>query len=222
MRLLGVRIGTDDLDRDRARYATLLGTVPAQGEAECARFPLARGLVELVRGEPGVQAVLFAREHPDERWPEARDAFHGISVEIVPPPAASDGEGSAIAIDHVVIFTPDPARAIALWRDQLGLRLAFDREFAERALRLMFFRSGGITLELACPLPAVIGSADPDRPYGVSYRVPSVEAHREALLAAGFDVSPVRVGNKPGTRVASVRSHTAGVATLILEAVVDG
>ena len=83
-----------------------------------------------------------------------------------------DDAPTAIAIDHVVVHTTAPERAIALWRDRMGLRLALDREFPARHLRLLFFRSGGITLEYASPLPARDDApAGDDRLHGVSYRV---------------------------------------------------
>ena len=81
----------------------------------------------------------------------------------------------------------------------------------------MFFRSGGLTLEFATPLPVPSEPPGPDRLHGVSYRVPDLEARRAALLAAGLDVSEIRPGNKAGTRVATVRSGTEGVPTLLLE-----
>jgi len=115
------------------------------------------------------------------------------------------------------VHTVDPVRAIALWRDRLGLRLALDREFPDRHLRLLFFRSGGITLEYACPLPVPAGERVSDRLYGVSYRVPDLVARRQRLLASGVDVSEVRRGMRPGTSVATVRSGTAGVPTLLLQ-----
>ena len=40
---------------------------------------------------------------------------------------------------------------------------------------------------------------------------------RERPLEAGFDVSEVRTGRRPGTRVLTVRGDPCGVATLILE-----
>ena len=43
------------------------------------------------------------------------------------------------------------------------------------------------------------------------------ESDKQASLAAGFDVSPVRTGMRPGTSVATVRSETAGVPTLLLQ-----
>jgi len=120
------------------------------------------------------------------------------------------------AIDHVVVHTTAPERAIAVWRDRAGLRLALDREFADRGLRLLFFRSGGITLEYACAIGANAATG-PDRFYGVSYRVPQLQPWRTRLLAAGVDVSESRRGMRPGTSVCTVRSRTAGVPTLLLE-----
>src|SRR5262249_39709394 len=78
-------------------------------------------------------------------------------------------------------------------------------------------RSGGITLEYASPHPAPAERDLPDRLHGVSYRVRDLAAHCAHLTAAGLDVSPVRPGMRPGTSVATVRSGTAGVPTLLLE-----
>jgi catechol 2,3-dioxygenase-like lactoylglutathione lyase family enzyme len=220
MRLDGVRIGAPDPSDAAARYATLLGVDPTDAGDGRRRFQLERGAVEIEPGDSGLHAVCFSPEGADERWPDDRDAYHGVDVAIVPPRAAvapARAADAAVAIDHVVIFTASPERAIALWRDRLGLRLAFDREFPERRLRLLFLRSGGMTLELACALPAP-AEAGPDRLYGVSYRVPDLASRRASLLAAGVDVSEIRPGHKPGTRVASVKSGTAEVPTLLLEA----
>jgi hypothetical protein len=96
------------------------------------------------------------------------------------------------------------------------LRLALDRAFPERGLRLVFFRSGGITLEFATA-DAESSSDGPDRFHGVSYRVPDLAARRDRLLRAGIEVSEVRTGMRPGTSVVTVRSGTAGVPTLLLE-----
>jgi hypothetical protein len=51
----------------------------------------------------------------------------------------------------------------------------------------------------------------------LSWRVGDIDAARARLMAAGVDVSEVRTGRKPGTRVMSVRSGTCGVQTLLLE-----
>jgi catechol 2,3-dioxygenase-like lactoylglutathione lyase family enzyme len=219
MRLRGVSIETADVAAASERYASLLGVEPLVDETGACRFALDRGLVELTTGEPGRATVLFARESPDDVW-AADPSTHGILVRVeesADPTPAARGPDAVEAIDHVVFFTPDPARTIALWRDAIGMRLAFDKAFPERRIRLMFFRSGGLTFEFACPLPVPADADGPDRFYGVSYRVPDLAARRAALLAAGFDVSESRPGNKAGTRVASVRSGTADVPTLLLE-----
>jgi len=239
MRLLGVVIGAGDLDAARARYATLLATTPRPLDGGGWRFRLGPGEVDVVAAAPGLRAVRFAVEGGEA--PPAD--FHGIAVRIEataeldagasrdsnrdtgaagasPDPqgvgAAVTPSAPGLAIDHVVVFTPNPERAIALWRDGVGLRLALDRVFEQRKLRLTFFRTNGMTLEYAHPLTDA-PAAGPDAFYGVSYRVPNLAAHRERLLAAGFDVSELRPGMKPGTFVASVRNHTAEVPTLLIE-----
>ena len=222
MRLDGVSIETRDVSADCERYVRLLGVEPRMTETGARRFQLGRGAVELVEGEAGRATVLFARERPDDRWAADPGDAHGLALRVDEMASRFEetprGEVQAVeAIDHVVVFTPSPSRAIGLWRDTLGLRLAFDKEFPERRVRLMFFRSGGLTFEFACALPVAADPNGPDRFYGVSYRVRDLAAHRAALLASGFDVTEIRPGNKRGTRVASVRSGTAEVPTLLLE-----
>ena len=211
-----VRIGVVDLESASAAYALLLGT-PAVGAAT-RRFQLDRGAVELALGEPGLHSLCFVSDTPDE--PPLPPSCNGIPLRVAagsPRVAASDR--AAPAIDHVVVQTLDPEGAIAFWRDRAGVRLALDRPFPERGLRLLFFRSGGITLEYASPHPAAAERDTPDRFHGLSYRVTDLPAYRERLVGAGLDVSPVRPGMRPGTRVATVRSGTAGVPTLLLEVV---
>jgi hypothetical protein len=110
-----------------------------------------------------------------------------------------------------------PARAVAHWHDRLGLRLALDREFEDRGVRLQFFRSGGITLEFASRTDERGRTPGTDAVYGVSYRVHDLAACRARLLERGLDVSEIRPGMKEGTRVASVRDGTAAVPTLLIE-----
>ena len=214
MELDGVRIGARNLADAVAAYTLLLGVEPSRADGDVHRFQLTRGAVEIVAGEPGIQSIGFTGAPPAGGWP---DAFHGLTVRLGGPVAAVP-RAAEVAIDHVVVETPDADRAIGLWRDRMGLRLALDRMFPERGLRLVFFRSGGVTLELAAAHPAPTVADGPDRLHGVSYRVTNLGARRERLLRAGVDVSEIRRGMRPGTSVATVRSGTAGVPTLLLEA----
>jgi catechol 2,3-dioxygenase-like lactoylglutathione lyase family enzyme len=210
-----VRIGALDLAEAVEGYERLLGVARIALPGGINRFPLRRGAVELAPGPPGLQSLHFtgdAAALPSDL--HGLDARVGAPCDLPPPdaPPVDVPEG----IDHVVVRTPDADRAITLWRDRLGLRLALDRGFPGRDLRLLFFRSGGVTLEFASPLPPPAERSGPDRLWGVSYRVADLAACRGRLLAAGVAVSEERKGQKPGTVVATVSSHTAGVPTLLV------
>jgi len=53
--------------------------------------------------------------------------------------------------------------------------------------------------------------------HGISWRVANIDATRARLAASGLDVSEVRIGRRPGTRVMTVKSGTCGVPTLLIE-----
>jgi len=221
LQLDSVQIGVADLDGAARAYALLLGVTPIDLPHGVRRFELGRGAVELEAGDPSVHSIRFisAPGAGAMPWPLGDEAYNGLRVIVADAQTAERAAppDAANAIDHVVVRTPNPDRAIALWRDRLGLRLAFDREFPERGLRLIFFRSGGITLEFASSSPPPSDPSGADQFYGLSYRVHDLEARRARLVAAGVDVSAIRPGFKPGTAVATVRSGTAGVPTLLLE-----
>jgi catechol 2,3-dioxygenase-like lactoylglutathione lyase family enzyme len=211
LQLDSVEIATLDLEGALADYRLVLGVEPTR-RGDAHRFQLGRGAVEIVTGTGGLRALRFVAD-PEVALPVS---FHGLTVHVDPPEERQAAAGSpVVAIDHVVVQTTDPERAIGTWRDQLGLRLALDRAFAERGLRLLFFRSGGITLEYACAIAPSAGEW-PDRFHGVSYRVPQLRQWHSRLTAAGVDVSEIRAGMRPGTSVCTVRSGTAGVPTLML------
>src|SRR5215813_711269 len=173
MQLAGVRIGSDDVTGVIRTYSLLLDVAASPLEGGAARFRLDRGTVDVVPGAPGLRAVRFVAGE-DDVAPRA----NGIDVVLDREDDVPASSNVGVAIDHVVVHTGDPERAIALWRDRVGLRLALDREFPARHLRLLFFRSAGITLEYASPLPANTDPVADDRLYGVSYRVPDLAARR--------------------------------------------
>lgn len=120
-------------------------------------------------------------------------------------------------LDHVVINTANPDRAAALYGARLGLRMALDRSNPDWDMRLMFFRVGGLTIELAHKLSAGTGN-QPDKLWGLTWKTPDIEATHARLMAANFAVTSIRAGRRAGTRVFSVRDGTMGVPTLVISA----
>ncbi|MCG2625357.1 VOC family protein [Bradyrhizobium sp. WYCCWR 13023] len=118
-------------------------------------------------------------------------------------------------LDHVVITTEDSDRAAALYGARLGLDLALDRSHHDWG-QLMFFRCGDLIVEVV-RRPVAGGDSQHDRLWGLSWRVADIDATRARLLASGLDVSEVRNGRKPGTRIVTVRSGTCGIQTVLLE-----
>ena len=158
------------------------------------------------------------------RWRRTRAstrATHGVRIFLMrrdasPPAPLAAGPGAVTGLDHVVIRTPDPERAAALYGARLGLDMRLDRSNPVWGARLMFFRCGDLIVEIAHDLGTGVSSG-PDRLWGLSWRVPDAEAARARLGVAGLDVSEVRPGRKPGTRVFTARDRTCGVPTLVLE-----
>jgi catechol 2,3-dioxygenase-like lactoylglutathione lyase family enzyme len=122
---------------------------------------------------------------------------------------------SVTAMDHVVIATADPERAAALYGARLGLDMALDRSHPDWG-RLMFFRCGDLIVEIV-HRPGQDTDAAHDKLWGLSWRVADIDATRARLVQAGIDVSDVRDGRKPGTRVLTVRSGACGIPTLLVE-----
>jgi catechol 2,3-dioxygenase-like lactoylglutathione lyase family enzyme len=122
---------------------------------------------------------------------------------------------SVTAMDHVVVATADPERAAALYGARLGLDMALDRSHPDWG-RLMFFRCGDLIVEVV-HRPGKDNDTKHDRLWGLSWRIADIDATRARLVSAGVDVSDVRTGRKPGTRVATVRNGTCGIPTLLVE-----
>jgi catechol 2,3-dioxygenase-like lactoylglutathione lyase family enzyme len=157
-----------------------------------------------------------------KRTRAATDATRGIRLFFLElakerPLSVRTTAASITAMDHVVVSTTDPERAAALFGARLGLDMALDRSHPDWG-QLMFFRCGDLIVEVV-HRPGKDAAADKahDRLYGLSWRVVDAEATRTRLVSAGLDVSEVRTGRKPGTRVLTVRNGTCGIPTLLVE-----
>ncbi|GKQ50275.1 VOC family protein [Bradyrhizobium sp. Ce-3] len=159
-----------------------------------------------------------------KRTRAATDATRGVRMffmerEQERPLSVRTTPASITAMDHVVVSTADPERAAALYGARLGLDMALDRSHPEWG-RLMFFRCGDLVVEVTHRPGKEHNKAQvdtPDRLRGICWRVTDIDATRARLLAAGVDVSEVRTGRKPGTRVMTVRNGTCGVPTLLVQ-----
>ncbi len=151
----------------------------------------------------------FDTQPPESGRPWAPSAWKGAS----PAP-----ESAVRALDHVVIFSADIEATRELY-SRLGIRLALDRTFEDRGVRLIFFRIGGVTIEIGGRLGTTPEPERADRFGGLAWQVVDLEAIHSRLVGEGFDVSGIRQGNKPGTRVCTVRDPVHGVPTLLIEPV---
>jgi catechol 2,3-dioxygenase-like lactoylglutathione lyase family enzyme len=155
--------------------------------------------------------TIFVVEHtPDEPPDEPPDEHPGPGAALNPAEPAG-----VSALDHVVVTTTHPNRAAAFYGARLGLEMALDRTSTAWGTRLMFFRCGDLIIEVAHDLSKE-PSDDPDQFWGVSWRAPDIDAARARLAGEGFDVSAVRPGRKPGTRVFTVRDRTSNVPTIMI------
>jgi catechol 2,3-dioxygenase-like lactoylglutathione lyase family enzyme len=155
-----------------------------------------------------------------KRTRAATDATRGVRLFFLElakerPLSVRTTVASVTAMDHVVIATADPERAAALYGARLGLDMALDRSHPDWG-RLMFFRCGDLIVEVV-NRPGKDADTRRDRLWGLSWRVADIDATRARLVSSGVDVSDVRTGRKPGTRVLTVRSSTCGIPTLLVE-----
>ena len=124
------------------------------------------------------------------------------------PRSVPAADAPITAMDHVVVSS-------ALYGARLGLDMALDRSHPDWG-RLMFFRCGDLIVEVVQRPDANADNAQ-DKLWGLSWRVADIDATRARLASAGIDVSEVRTGRKPGTRVLTVRNGTCGIPTLLVE-----
>jgi catechol 2,3-dioxygenase-like lactoylglutathione lyase family enzyme len=155
-----------------------------------------------------------------KRFRADREATHGIRHFFIhrdmPLPRTEPALPAPVtALDHVVVSTSHPNRAAALYGARLGLDMALDRTNPEWDMRLMFFRCGDLIVEIAHRLSEPAGDA-PDRFYGLTWRTNDLDGTRARLIESGLDVSNIRPGRKPGSRVFSLKNGTLNVPTLFI------
>jgi len=145
---------------------------------------------------------------------------HGVGIALVataratgtPPAGATHG---VTAIDHLVVRSANPERAVALYGGRLGLDFALDRTNPDWGSRLLFFMCGGVRVEIGHSLAKGISDA-PDQFSGLAWLVDDCSAAQGRLQGAGVQTSDAKKGRRPGSQVLTVRSSTCNVPTIFL------
>ena len=122
--------------------------------------------------------------------------------------------GSINRLDHVVINTNDADGFINIYQDIFNIRLALDRIIEHWKSRMLFFRVNKTTIE-------VIEKKDDKDPndslWGLAWEVESIKDAHERLVSKGVEVTEIKKGLKENTLVATIKSHTHNVPTLLIE-----
>ena len=122
--------------------------------------------------------------------------------------------GSINRLDHIVINTNDADGFINIYQDIFNIRLALDRIIEHWKSRMLFFRVNKTTIE-------VIEKKDDKDPndslWGLAWEVESIKDAHERLVSKGVEVTEIKKGLKENTLVATIKSHTHNVPTLLIE-----
>lgn len=138
------------------------------------------------------------------------DDLDGIPTTKSDAAAAAPAEhpNGVIAIDHVVLMSPDLDRTVgALAAVGVDPRRQRDAELGGRPIRQIFFRLGEVIVE-------VVGSKDtkgdgPSTLWGITYVVADIDA---TVAFFGDHTAPAKDAVQPGRRIATLRHHDLGMS----------
>ena len=122
--------------------------------------------------------------------------------------------GTINKLDHVVINTNDADGLIDIYRDVFNIRLALDKVIEHWKTRMLFFRLNKTTIEV---IEQGHDDHNPDKLWGLAWEVESMEDAHQRLTNEGVEVSEIKKGIKERTMVATIKSHTHNVPTLIIQ-----
>ncbi len=117
-------------------------------------------------------------------------------------------------LDHLVINTNDANGFINIYKDVFNIRLVLDKVIEHWKSRMLFFRVNKTTIEV---IERKNEDDSQDSLWGLAWEVESIEAAYNRLISEGVDVTPIKEGLKENTLVATIKSHTHNVPTLLIE-----
>ncbi len=123
-------------------------------------------------------------------------------------------EATINKLDHLVINTNDANGFINIYKDIFNIRLALDKVIEHWKSRMLFFRVNKTTIEV---IERKNEDDSQDSLWGLAWEVESIEEAYNRLISEGVDVTPIKEGLKENTLVATIKSHTHNVPTLLIE-----
>lgn len=212
-----ITIDVPDLRQAREQYQALLGPEDTPGI-----FSLGNIDIALRQGDSVGRAAITQLSLLDPSLPRGTQSIidthpRNITVMYSHHRAGDYSEPSTAsgiyAIDHLVLQSGDADDCIRLFKQDLGLRLALDKDAPQWGGRMLFFRLGKMTLEIIEP---VNNPPEQDYFWGITYLCHDIETTLVHLDALGIAHSGQRPGRKAGTSVATVKSHCLGLPTLLI------
>ena len=117
-------------------------------------------------------------------------------------------------LDHVVINTNDADGFINIYKNIFNIRLALDKVIEHWDTRILFFRLNKTTIEV---VEQNHKEVEPDKLWGLAWGVKSIKDAHKRLVKEGIEVTEIKQGLKEDTLVATIKSHTNNVPTLLIE-----
>ena len=130
------------------------------------------------------------------------------------PKYKSQDSSKVKKLDHVVINTQNADDFISIYRDIYKIRLALDKTIEHWKRRMLFFRTNATTIEV---IEEKDKKESADELWGLAWEVDSIEDAHKRLVSNNVEVTPIKEGLKKGTLVATIKSHTCNVPTLLIE-----
>ena len=115
-------------------------------------------------------------------------------------------------VNQLVIQTKDPDTIKEIFEGKLSIRLALDKTFKKWAGRMLFFRLGGVTLE-------VIEGKDIKQNseyFGIGWHADNYNKCYDDLINDGFRLSEIRAGRKEGTLVSTLKEPILNIPTILI------
>ena len=199
--LIGVVLGTDNIEES---FSTLkksgyLVTEPTEGEGIDNKTQKIRKWKNLFLPPELTRGIFsFIIEHSE-----------GVLPSLNKYPEATINK-----LDHLVINTNDANGFINIYKDIFNIRLALDKVIEHWKSRMLFFRVNKTTIEV---IERKNEDDSQDSLWGLAWEVESIEEAYKRLISEGVDVTPIKEGLKENTLVATIKSHTHNVPTLLIE-----